>query len=289
MAAIIRGRRFAALVPMRAAPRPVGLRAAARTRLPWLHLARAGLHAGKICLIVLAFTLIGLINTHAVFAVCPILIALLARPVLGEGAVPAVWIATLLGFAGILVLFRPGTDLFTPLALLPLALAAMLPLDGLPSRLAARREDGFVAVFWLGVLGAALMTAAGAAFWEPMSVRDWGWTAVNGALAVLSNWLLIRAHASAEAAVLQPFAYLQLVFVAAMGTLVFAEPLAATTVLGAAIVVAAGLLALVAARPRRTRPPPPVLGKEMALATLAAGTAGAGAFAAAGTAGALPR
>jgi drug/metabolite transporter (DMT)-like permease len=92
------------------------------------------------------------------------------------------------------------------------------------------------------------MTLAGAAFWQPMSGADWGWTAVNGGLAILSNWLMIRCYAVAEAGAVQPFAYLQLVFIAIMGTLVFRETLTTATVIGAVIVAGAGLFTLLATR-----------------------------------------
>jgi drug/metabolite transporter (DMT)-like permease len=62
---------------------------------------------------VLSFTLIGLINTHAAFAVCPLLIAALSGPVLGERVGLARWIAIGIGFCGILVLLRPGAT-FSP-------------------------------------------------------------------------------------------------------------------------------------------------------------------------------
>ncbi|NUB46016.1 DMT family transporter [Fertoebacter nigrum] len=248
MVVMIRYWFFAAFVLLLASRRPEGFRAAVTTRRPLLHLSRSLLHTGEICVIVASFTLIGLINTHAVFAVCPLIIAALSGPVLREKVGLARWIAIAVGFAGIMVILQPGSDLFNLLSILPLASAAMFALYSLLTRLATQAEPGFIAFFWSGILGAVLMTLAGAWFWEPMTAQDWGWTALNGGLAILSNWLMIRCYAVAEASAVQPFAYLQLVFIAIMGTLVFDETLTTATVIGAAIVTGAGLFTLLATR-----------------------------------------
>lgn len=250
MVVMIRYWFYAAFVLMLAARAPGGLRRAVTTRHPVLHLSRAGLHVAEICVIVASFTFIGLINTHAVFAVCPLIIAAMSGPILGEQVGLARWLAIGAGFLGIVVILRPGTDLFTLFALLPLASATMFALYSVLTRLATRDEAPFVALFWSGILGATLMTLAGAAWWEPMAPRDWALTALNGAMAVMANWLMIRTYAVAEAAAVQPFAYLQLVFVTIMGVLVFNEVLTLPTLIGAGIVVAAGLAALMVAERR---------------------------------------
>ena len=242
---------FAAFVVALALRQPQGLRAAVATARPGLHLARAGLHTGEICVIVASFTLIGLINTHALFAVCPLMIAALSGPVLGERVGLARWLAIGAGFCGILIILRPGSDLFTPLAVLPLASAALFALYSVLTRLATRSEPTFVAFFWSGVLGCCIMTLVGVWFWEPMPLADWGLTVANGAFAILSNWLIIRCYTRAEASVVQPFAYLQLVFVMGMGVAVFGEPLEWPVVLGAIVVVGAGLATLLRLSPAR--------------------------------------
>lgn len=202
-------------------------------------------------MIVLSFTLIGLINTHAVFAVCPLIVAALSGPLLGERVGRARWIAIGAGFFGIVVILQPGSDLLGMGALLPLLSAVMFALYSVLTRRATRVEPSFVAFFWSGILGAVLMTGAGIWVWQPMGAADWGLTLANGAVAIMSNWLMIKAYEVAEAAAVQPFAYFQLVFVAIMGVLVFGEVVAPATVLGAMIVVAAGIFALtIRERPR---------------------------------------
>jgi drug/metabolite transporter (DMT)-like permease len=173
-----------------------------------------------------------------------LMIAALSGPVLGERVGLARWLAIGAGFCGILIILRPGSDLFTPLAVLPLASAALFALYSVLTRLATRAEASFVAFFWSGILGCAMMTVIGVWFWEPMPAADWGLTVINGLVAIMSNWLLIRCYSRAEANVVQPFAYLQLVFVMMMGASVFGERLDPAVLIGAAVVVGAGLVTL---------------------------------------------
>jgi drug/metabolite transporter (DMT)-like permease len=138
---------------------------------------------------------------------------------------------------------------------LPLGSALMFALYSLLTRKATQAEDAFLSLFWSGILGAGLITLAGLPQWEPMTAPDWGWMALYGGLAVLANWLLIKCYEVAEASAVQPFAYLQIVFVSLVGVLVFGETLRLNVVIGAAIVVGAGLVALALARtPAETRP-----------------------------------
>jgi S-adenosylmethionine uptake transporter len=85
-------------------------------------------------------------------------------------------------------------------------------------------------------------------FWQPMSAPDWGWMALLCLTAVAGHGLLIRAYEVAEASALQPFAYLQLVWGAALGMSVFGDTLRPNVVAGAAIVASAGLFTLWRAR-----------------------------------------
>ena len=248
MVVMIRYWVFAAFVLALALRRPGGLRSGIATRHARLHMARAALLIAEICIIVTSYTLIGLIDTHAVFAVCPLIIVALSGPVLGEKVGLARWLAIAAGLAGVLVILQPGTGVFSAAALLPLASATMFALYSLLTRRATQAEDAFLSLFWSGIFGAGLITGIGLFWWEPMTGADWLWMGLYGGLAVFANWLLIRCYEVAEASAVQPFAYFQIVFVSIAGLVVFGETLAPHVVLGAAIVVGAGLVTLLYGR-----------------------------------------
>ena len=235
---------FMAFVVVLALRQPQGFRAAIRTRHPWLHLLRASLLITEVCAIVQGYTMIGLINSHAIFAICPLLVAGLAVPLLGERIPWQRWAAIGAGLAGVLIILQPGSGVFSLASLLPFAAALMFAIYSLLTRLATRDEPAFVALFWVGIIGAILVTAIGLPNWQPMVGADWLWMTVYALLALLGNWLLIRCYEVAEASSVQPFAYLQIVLVSLVGIVVYGEVLRPPVLIGGAIVVAAGLFAL---------------------------------------------
>lgn len=239
---------FAAFVLALAARQPGGIRAAARTRRPLTQLARGVVLVTEIIVMVAAFTILGLTESHAVFAVYPLLIAALSGPILGERVGWRRWTAIGIGFLGVLVILQPGSGVFQPAALIPLAAALMFALYGLLTRHVSRDDSSSVSLFWAGVIGAIVSTAVGVWFWEPMVPTDWAWMGVVCMTAVFSHWLLIKAYEVAEASAIQPFAYLQLPFASAMGIIVFDEVLRTNVAIGAAIVVGAGVFTLWRAR-----------------------------------------
>ncbi len=235
---------FAAFVVAIASRKAGGVGAAAATSQPIVQILRGALLALEICVMVLAFTLLGLIESHAVFTCYPLLVAALSGPVLGEHVGWRRWVAIGIGFIGVLIILQPGFGVFSPYALVPLAAALMFALYGLLTRYVARRDSAATSFFWTGVVGATLLTPLGLWFWEPMTGPDWGWMGVLCITGAMGHWLLIRAYEVAEANAVQPFAYLQLVFAAALGVSVFAEDIRLNVVLGAGIIVAAGLFTL---------------------------------------------
>ncbi|MFP5508294.1 MAG: DMT family transporter [Paracoccaceae bacterium] len=235
---------FAAFVMSIAARKAGGLRAAAKTSQPVLQAFRAVLLVTEICVMVLAFTLLGLIESHAVFTCYPLLIAALSGPVLGEKVGWRRWAAIGVGFIGVLIILQPGFGVFRIEAIVPLIAALMFALYGLLTRYAARKDSTATSFFWTGTVGSLAMTSVGIWFWEPMSATDWGWMGLLCITGALGHWLLIKCYEVAEASAVQPFAYLQLVFVSVLGIVIFSETIRTNVAIGAALIVAAGLFTL---------------------------------------------
>jgi len=235
---------FAGFVILLALRRAEGVRAAVRSNRPGAHLIRSCLLVAEICLIVWGYTLIGLIESHAVFAICPLLIVALSGPILGERIVWQRWAAVGAGMVGVLVILRPGEGVFSWAALLPLAAATLFALYSVLTRLTTRDEPTFPAFFWPGVIGAVLMTGIGLPHLEPMTSQDMGFLAIYCALSIFSHWLLLKCYEQIEAARVQPYAYLQIVFVTIIGLTIYGEVLELPVAIGTAIIVAAGLYAL---------------------------------------------
>ena len=241
MVVMIRYWFFAAFVIAIAKRNAGGLRAAAKTSQPVLQTLRGLLLAAEICVMIVAFTILGLVESHAVFTCYPLLVAALSGPVLGESVGWRRWAAIGVGFIGVLIILQPGMNVFDPAAVIPLVAAAMFAIYGLLTRYVGRKDKTATSFFWTGVTGSIAMTATGIWFWEPMIATDWlimGCLCVTG---VTGHWLLIRCYEVAEASAVQPFAYLQLVFASIIGISVFGEDVRINVAIGAALIVAAGL------------------------------------------------
>ncbi|WP_241239706.1 DMT family transporter [Silicimonas algicola] len=253
MVVMIRYWFFAAFVILISTRKAGGVRAAAATSQPWLQGFRGVLLALEICVAVYGFTLVGLVESHAIFATYPLLITALAGPVLGEVAGWRRWLAILVGFAGMVIILDPGSGVFKPAAVVPFVSALMFALYGLLTRYAARRDSAATSFFWTGTTGAVAMTVIGLPAWTPMQGTDWLWISALCVTGATGHWLLIKTYEVAEASAVQPFAYFQLVFASTIGILLFGETLRTNVAVGTAIIVAAGIFTLWRAHVRARR------------------------------------
>jgi drug/metabolite transporter (DMT)-like permease len=190
---------------------------------------------------IVAFTILGLVESHAVFTCYPLLVAALSGPVLGESVGWRRWSAIGVGFIGVLIILQPGMSVFDPAAIIPLIAAAMFAVYGLLTRYVGRKDKTATSFFWTGVTGSIAMTVAGIWFWEPMIATDWIYMGCLCITGVTGHWLLIRCYEVAAASAVQPFAYLQLVFASIIGISIFGEDVRVNVAIGAALIVAAGL------------------------------------------------
>ncbi|MGH1412888.1 MAG: DMT family transporter [Pelagimonas sp.] len=251
MVVMIRYWFFAAFVIAFATRQSGGLRAIARSKKPWLQLFRSALLVLEICVTVLSFVYLGLVESHAIFICYPLIIAALSGPVLGEHVGWRRWGAIGVGFVGVLIVLQPSGGVFSPYAIIPLVGALMFALYGLLTRFAGRHDSAMTSFFWTGTIGALTATIIGITFWEPMSTPDWGWMIALSLLGILGHFLLIKCYEIAEASALQPFAYLQLAFASAFGVMLFGEIIRPNVALGSVIIIGAGLFTLWRERRKR--------------------------------------
>ncbi len=239
---------FAAFVIAIARRQAGSIKAAAATKQPALQIFRGLLLGAEICVMVTGFVLLGLVESHAIFASYPLIVAALSGPILGEAVGWRRWAAIGVGFIGVLIILQPGITVFAPAAIVPLIAALMFALYSLLTRYAARKDTAATSFFWTGTVGAVLLTAIGISSWEPMTTPDWAWMLALCITGALGHFLLIKCYEVAEASAVQPFAYLQLVFASTIGIIVFSEVLELHVAVGAGLVIASGLFTVWRAR-----------------------------------------
>lgn len=244
MVVMIRYWFFAAFVISMSSRRTGGIKRVSKTKSPILQIFRSLILVAEMCITILAFTLLGLAETHAIFASYPLIIAMLSGPILGEYVGWRRWLAISVGFIGILIILNPGNGIFSPYALVPLAGAILFALYGLLTRYVGQYDNSSTSFFWTGVVGSIAMTVVGLNFWDPVSKSDWSIILLLSASGVVGHYLLIKCYEVAEASAVQPFAYLQLIWASMIGIIIFEEQITTNVLIGACIIVGAGLFTL---------------------------------------------
>ena len=244
MVVMIRYWFFAAFVISVSSQKTGGIKRVAKTKSPILQIFRSLILVAEMCITILAFTLLGLAETHAIFASYPLIIAMLSGPILGEYVGWRRWLAICVGFIGILIILNPGNGIFSPYALVPLAGAILFALYGLLTRYVGQFDNSSTSFFWTGVVGSIAMTIIGLNYWDPVSKSDWSIMLLLSASGVVGHYLLIKCYEVAEASAVQPFAYLQLIWASMIGIIIFGEQITTNVLIGACIIVGAGLFTL---------------------------------------------
>ena len=235
---------FALFVVILCSKQPGGLRKAISTKQPFLQVFRGALLALEVIVMITSFTLLGLIESHAIFSIYPLLVAALSGPVLKEFVGWKRWSAIFIGFIGVMIILKPSNNVFSLEAIIPLVAALMFALYSLLTRFAARQDTSMTSFFWTGIIGAVVMSIVGSGYWIALKPVDWAWLGLLCILACLAHYLLIKCYELSEASSLQPFAYLQLLFATIIGLWIFSEKLEVHVVMGALLVVLSGLFAI---------------------------------------------
>ncbi len=229
-----------------------GIRKVAQTKMPKMQMARGVLLGLQVCIAAYLFANLGLIDTHVIFASYPLMVTLFSIPLLGEKVGRWRIGAVLVGFLGVLVILRPGVAVIDPITILPLIAAATFALYNIMTRHVARTDSGETSFFWTAVGGFLTLSLIGPFFWDPPQGQDIYWMAVLCITGTLGHYFMIKALEAAEASVLQPFSFLQLVFASGIGVIFYQEILTIHIVTGASIIVASGLFIIWRERQKKT-------------------------------------
>jgi drug/metabolite transporter (DMT)-like permease len=216
-----------------------------RTGQPRLQLLRALMQAVMTGLNFWALQYLQLDVTGAIQFSVPILIAVISAKLLGERLDARRWIAILVGFAGVLLIVRPGSQGFHPAILLSLINAVLYALFNMLTRRLAATELPATTQLWSALGAAILLTPFGLMNWTPPSdAITWILVLSMGAFGGLGHLMATQAHRYASAAVLGPFLYQQIIYMTLFGWLIFGHVPDAAVIGGASVVVASGLYLL---------------------------------------------
>lgn len=220
------------------------------TTRPGRHVVRAVCLLGTTFFGMAALSRMPLAETTAIVFAAPLIVTLLARPLLGEHIGSLRWAAALIGFLGVLIIARPGSGLVPDGIALALAGAMSYALYQILTRQLTSTETPVTMLFYTALIGTLVMTLALPWIWEGPTpdMADALLTASLGIYGGLGHYLLIRAFRDAPASVLSPFLYVQLIWAMLIGWLIFGHLPDSAAVLGILTIGSAGVIIAIDSR-----------------------------------------
>lgn len=218
-----------------------GFKQTIRTKRPFIQLFRGVILLFEIAMVGLAFKTMGLAEVIALFQSYPLFVTALAAIFLGEAVGWRRWLALVVGFAGILIILRPGSGVIEFGAIYTILGAVAYALYQILTRITGASDTATTSFFYVGAVGAAIMTLGLPLFWVNMATTDLIWLGLLCVMAMTAHFFLIKALTLAPATLLQPFNYLQLVWSIIVGWIVFKDMPDLWTFVGGFIVVGSGL------------------------------------------------
>jgi drug/metabolite transporter (DMT)-like permease len=233
---------------------PVARPALMRTSRPGLQIGRSALLVASTVLNVVALRYLQLDQTVSIMFSTPFLVAILAGPLLGEWIGPRRWAAISIGFLGVILVMRPGLGGIHPAAALTVIGTLLYAIYLITTRVLSRTDSTQTTLFYSNVVGLIGMSLALPFVWTTPKdpILAIAMVAIGG-FGALGHYLLIAAHRLAPAPVLAPFIYSQLVWMVALGYVVFGDLPNRWTLIGASIVIASGLYLLFRERQLKSR------------------------------------
>jgi len=212
-----------------------------RARRPGLQLIRAVSLFGATSFMYVAITHMPLGDAAAIQFMAPVLVTLLSGVFLGEHVGPRRLVAVALAFIGVLLVARPGSGVLGWTVLYPFVTAVLLAVYMLMTRIIRTKDNPDSTTFYSTAVGALVLTVMMPFFWQPLELTQLALMVSMGMAGAAGHDLLVKAFHSAEASMLAPFTYSQVVGAIVWGYLVFGDVPSIWTTCGATLIIGRGI------------------------------------------------
>lgn len=217
-----------------------GMARLATTR-PLLQVLRGLGVAASSIIFVISLKYLPIADATATSFVTPLFVTALSIPMLGEKVGWRRWTATIVGLAGVVIVVRPGGAGFQSASLLPAVSAMTWAFAMIITRMMSATESPLTTLAWSALIGLVIMTLLLPLHWQPPSTTTLLLGAFIGVASTIGHWLVILAFRHADASLLAPFSYAQLLWASLFGFFLFAVLPDIWTLVGAVIIAASGL------------------------------------------------
>jgi drug/metabolite transporter (DMT)-like permease len=214
-----------------------------RTRRPGLQLLRATLLLLSTIVFFSVLKIVPLSEGTAMNFCAPLFVLAISPWLLKEKSYASRWVAVGVGFAGMLIVMRPGGSISTAGVMLGLTSAMIFAAVVVLTRKTNQSDHPMVTLFYGGLIGMVISSAVVPFFWTPHqpTAAEWLILASTGVTSTVGHLLVNNAYKHAEASLLAPYAYLQIISATTMGWLVFGQLPDSLTAVGIAIICAGGV------------------------------------------------
>ena len=226
---------------------------AMRTERPGLQLMRGVALLSSSLLFISGLRFLPIAEASATGFVSPLFVTALSIVFLGERVGVRRWIATALGLIGVLIILRPGTGAFHAAAFFPIVSALAWACTLIMTRMMSGREHALTTMTWSSIAGVCILSALLPFAWVAPSWHDILFGVLIGVASTAGQWIVVLAFRYADASVLAPFSYTQLLWVSILGFVIFGEVPDIWTVTGAVFIVGSGLYTAHRERIRRSQ------------------------------------
>ena len=213
-----------------------------KTKQPVAQISRGLLFISSLLMAIYSYTQVGLIVTHALMAVFPLLTVLLSGVFLKEEITRIKLVAVGVGFLGVIIIINPINLKFSLVSVLPLISAVTFAIYAVLTRKVASTDNTETSFFWVSLVSAIAITIPSPLFYKPIQGSDIYFLVLLCMFSLVGHFLLTNAYRHAEASVLQPFSYFHLFFASLVGIIFFQDPLTLATVAGGSLIVFGGIL-----------------------------------------------
>jgi drug/metabolite transporter (DMT)-like permease len=214
---------------------------ALQTKRPVLQITRGMALLGSSLLFISGLRFLPIAEASATSFVSPLFVTALSIFFLGEKVGLRRWLATAVGLMGVLVVLRPGTGAFHPAAFFPVVSAFAWACCLILTRKMSGQERTMVTMAYASIVGFAILCMLVPFVWVVPTWHDLLFGTIIGLTSTAGQWIVVLAFRYADASVLAPFSYIQLLWVTLLGFLIFGEVPDIWTVVGAGFIVASGL------------------------------------------------
>lgn len=211
------------------------------TRRPGVHLIRGLIYTGTMGCFVLGLTMMPLAEGTAIAFAAPLFVSLLSVPLLGERVSVPVVLASLVGFAGVLVIVRPGSEGISLGALSMLGAAVFYALMMITARRYGAREHLWAMVFYMTLVPFVVTGVALPLVWQAPALEHWPAFLMSGVLGVGATAFITLAFRHAPAAIAAPFDYTAMLWAVLLGWMFWDEVPDLGVLIGGTLIIASGL------------------------------------------------